>query len=241
MNSKRPIIGIPGSKIKKNNFGVPISYMEYASFFGTPRILSMEEEVDDRIDLLIIPGGPDVNPVRYERMPGYYTSKPDLMKEYFDTQIMPQYIKAGIPIFGICRGIQTIAVHFGAMLVQHISNHPYSTVSRSEAAHTISLVDNSFKKEFESEYGNKKIEVNSLHHQCVSNNSFPKELEILGIYNKKDESTIEVLRHRTLPIYGLQYHPEELTKDPLGDFIINKLLIWKELQMEIEFAKVAYS
>ena len=168
---KTPIIGIPGWKIGEDNFGVPISYIEYASCFGITRVLTMEEGVDDRIDLLIIPGGPDVNPLRYGAMPGYYNSKPDPMKEYFDTYIMPLYMKARIPVFGICRGIQTIAVHFGATLIQHI-DHPYSAESRGEPAHAI-LLSGSFKDEFEAAHKVAKIKVNSLHHQCVSFANFP--------------------------------------------------------------------
>ena len=239
MNKKIPIIGIPGSKVGDDYFGGTLAYLKYMSFFGIPRIITLEEEVDDRIDLLIIPGGADVDPQRYNQKPGYYTSRPDPMKEWFDTQVLPQYIKLGIPVFGICRGIQTIAVLFGAQLVQHMYHHT-NEKNRGDTVHSLELLQTSFKDEYEATYGKKKIQVNSLHHQCVSSENFPAELEILGIYPSKDSASIEVIRHRKLPIYAVQYHPEELTTDALGDFIVNKLLKWRELQEEIKFAKVAY-
>lgn len=223
--NKRPIIGIPGWILKSEYFGVPLSYIRYASYWGIPRIIGIEEDyVDKDIDLLIIPGGADVNPVRYGKTPYYLTSNPDVIKEHFDLHILPLYIKNETPIFGICRGIQTLAVHFGATLVQHI-NHPYSK-TRDDLAHAITLEDTDFKSRYIAENGNKKIEVNSLHHQCVSAFDFPEELEIIGTYQDKSvkESTIEVIKHKYYPIYGVQYHPEELGEDPLGDFIVRELL-----------------
>jgi len=229
-----PVIGIPGWIVKDGYFGVPLSYIRYASFWGIPRILGVEESsVDDNIDLLILPGGADVNPTRYSTIPYYLTSNPDVMKEYFDIYILPQYIEKEVPILGICRGLQTLAVHFGASLIQHIS-HPYSSKSRAETSHTIDLVDEKFRIDYQHKNGKKKIEVNSLHHQCVSAIDLPSDLSIVGIYTDKGSSTIEILKHRYLPIYGVQYHPEELTEDPLGDFIIKELLSKSKSSMTIE-------
>jgi putative glutamine amidotransferase len=241
MNKNQPlIIGIPGCKVGDDFFGAPVSYIKYMQYFGTPRILSLEEEVDERVDLLILSGGADVNPLRYGQMPELYTSRPDPFKEYFDIYVLPNYIKAGVPILGICRGIQTLAVHFGAKLVQHMI-HPYSSDDRGDTTHNIELLPTTFKEEFEAVYGRRKISVNSLHHQCVSSEDFPEELEIIGIYPHKENASIEVIRHRTLPIYGVQYHPEELTKDALGDFIVNILLqasknVKAQIKSNLEYA-----
>jgi len=237
---KLPVIGIPGSKVGDDFFGSSIAYIRYIAKFGIPRIISLEEEMDDRIDLLVLSGGADVNPLRYGQQPQLYTSRPDPFKEFFDVYILPQYIKNRTPIFGICRGIQTLAVHFGAQLVQHMV-HPYSGDDRSGATHAIELLPGDFKNSFEIRCGKKKISVNSLHHQCVSSTNFPKDLEMLGIYPSKTNSSIEVIRHRTLPIYGVQYHPEELYNDPLGDFIVTELLRKRMLQKELKHATAVYS
>jgi putative glutamine amidotransferase len=226
MDDKYPIIGILGWKVGDEIFGVTSPYYQYASYFGRPRIISIEEDVDDRINLLILPGGADVNPERYGQSPKWNTSKSDLIKEFFDVHILPKYIEKGIPIFGICRGIQTLAVHFGGILVQQMYHKTNSSDDRSELIHQIELVPSTFKTEYESTYSSKnKIFVNSMHHQCVSAKDLPKDLEILAMYAGKDaKPSIEVLRHKTLPIYGVQYHPEELIIDSVGDFIMKKLL-----------------
>jgi putative glutamine amidotransferase len=229
------IIGIPAWKSNDSNtIGVSLSYITYIGGFGIPRIIMPEEEVVENLDLLIIPGGSDIDSLRYGMMPGYYNSKADPIKEYFDLVMLPKYIEARIPIYGICRGMQSICVNFGARLVQHMYHE--TSEERGDVVHGIELQDEELKHHF----GSRKIGVNSMHHQCVSSIEFPKALSIVGVYAKGKNSSIEVIKHKTLPIWGVQFHPEELVYDPLGNYIVNKLLEYKELQKEVEFAKVAY-
>lgn len=223
MENKIPIIGIFGWKTGDNSYGCGISYMQYLSSYGIVKILTVEEPIDERIDLIVVPGGADVDPARYGAVPHLYTSKPDPIREYFDTVILPEYIKLGISVYGICRGCQSIAVLFGAQLIQHMY-HETNETDRSDTTHGLYLLDTTFKQEFNKVH-TKALKVNSMHHQCVSSIDFPDELEILGVYTGKSKySSIEVIRHKTLPVYAVQYHPEELTTDPLGDFIIQELL-----------------
>jgi gamma-glutamyl-gamma-aminobutyrate hydrolase PuuD len=222
---RTPIIGIPAYKMGDNSFGIPLTYLDYFEGFGYVRILSMSEPIDERLDLLVIPGGADVATMRYNAIPSYWASKPDPFKEFFDTRILPQYIKIGTPVFGICRGIQSIAVLFKARLIQHMY-HETNDDDRADTVHEIELVESDFRDQFrKANHG--KIGVNSMHHQCVSENNFPDCLEILGRYSGgkfKTSSCIEVLRHRELPIYAVQYHPEELRKDALSSYIIQELI-----------------
>jgi len=100
-------IGIPGWLVGPNSFGVGINYMEFAkeSLGGEDiRILLPDSPIWTDLDLLMLTGGADVNPSRYNEPPGFYTDKPDILKEYFDVHVLPQYIEQRTPIFGICRG-----------------------------------------------------------------------------------------------------------------------------------------
>jgi len=234
-----PIIGILGWKVGESSYGCTLPYIEFANQYGMVRIITPQEPIDERLDLIIVPGGADVNPGRYGQAPHMQTSKSDPIKEYFDNFILPQYIDIGTPIFGICRGIQAIAVHFGAKLIQHMY-HESNDDNRYDGVHSISLTE-PFRAEFlRTHEGNKKItgnfKVNSMHHQCVSFHNFPDELEVIGLYSGKYEfRSIEVIRHRELPIYAVQYHPEELGHDILSDYIMNKLLFPAEIVIHKEF------
>jgi len=226
-NKKGAVIGIPGWKIGDNSFGVTIPYLDFFNQYGRVKILTLHEDVDPTIDLLVIPGGADVDPLRYGAVPHFSTSRPDPIKEYFDAKVLPRYIDNKTPVFGICRGIQTIAVHFGAILVQDMPNHETNDSSKREfGVHNIIITNFNFKRDFTQYNGFKEVlKVNSLHHQCVSNKGFPDCLEVIAVYKgKSDNSSIEAIRHRDLPIMAVQYHPEEMGYDILSDYIIETLI-----------------
>lgn len=221
------IIGIPGWKTGDNSFGCSTPYIEYLRCYGRIRIIMPEDPIITNLDLLVIPGGPDIDPIRYGAIPSFNTSKPDPLREYFDQVVLPEYIEAGIPMFGICRGMQSICVHFGAKLIQDMY-HETSIQERSDLVHEVLLTVRG--DEILSHFGKAKVKVNSLHHQCVSKEGFPDELEVLGIYKGKyHDACIEIIRHRTLPIFGVQYHPEELIYDSISDAIVKKLLTKVEI------------
>jgi putative glutamine amidotransferase len=230
--NRKPLIGICGWKVGDNSYGCSTSYMSYLQRFGNVRILSPYEPIDDRLDLVVLPGGADVDPIRYGAIPELYTSRPDIMKEYFDTKIVPQYINKRIPIFGICRGVQSLGVLLGAKLVQHMV-HEYTNNdkdTRDEWHHDI-YVEGEVGKELFSYCDTYIFHVNSLHHQCISDEDLPKEIEVVAryyIHKRKEDSynrSIEAFQHKALPIAGVQYHPEELgIEDPLGDYLVLNLL-----------------
>jgi len=228
--TRKPIIGIPGWKVGDNSFGVTLPYMEFFEQYGIVKVLTLTEEVDNSIDLLVIPGGSDIDPLRYGAKPNFNNTRPDPIKEYFDVKILPQYIKANVPIFGICRGIQTIAVLFGGVLIQHLYNHESNdSLDRAKAVHNMIVTNHKLESElvnFKNGYNKGKgIKVNSLHHQCVSSKNLPDCLEVIATYvGKSNYVSIEAIKHSSLPIMAVQYHPEEMGFDVLSDYMIQSLI-----------------
>lgn len=100
----RKIIGIVGHSTGENTFGTRKSYMEYFSQFGNVVILSPSDKVVD-LDLLVLPGGEDVDSSRYGQKPSFFNTAPNGYFEYFDKVMLPQYIEKNTPIFAICRGL----------------------------------------------------------------------------------------------------------------------------------------
>ena len=102
--AKRPKIGIPGWKLGPNSFGCGVNHLDYISKFGDPKILFPQDDNED-IDLLYLPGGPDVNPTSYGQIPGFYTGDQDVFRQYFFDNNLKKYVDKGTSVFGVCLGI----------------------------------------------------------------------------------------------------------------------------------------
>lgn len=197
--------------------GQTFAYMQYFSQLGYVRMISTIDNLENivhEIDVLVVPGGADVLSSRYNMAPGVMDSRVNQHYEYLDSVLIPQFIEAKKPIVGICRGLQTLNVHFGGSLQQHIIGH-HQGENRVKTDQTLYLNDKT------------EIEVNSMHHQCI--NELGEGFEILGYTlgyektnftlelglgkNKHLKKTYyavpEVIKHTNLPIVAFQYHPEE--------------------------------
>lgn len=185
-------IGIVGTS-SNNSFGVSNKYMTFARQFGGVIILTPDMDFQEDIDLLILQGGADVDPARYGQVPEYGLSRSNPYLEYFDRKILPEYIKRRTPIFGICRGLQTLNVALGGTLRQNIQGHPTSNY-REETVHDVKIKNSVFSV----------VKVNSLHHQSIG--KLGGGLSSIGEY----AGVVEAIKHKTLPICAVQWHPEEI-------------------------------
>ncbi|MGY4927576.1 gamma-glutamyl-gamma-aminobutyrate hydrolase family protein [Streptomyces sp. 900105755] len=76
-----------------------------------------------RLDGLVIAGGPDVEPVRYGAEPDPRTGRPAPVRDAWELALIDAALAAGVPLLGICRGMQLLNVALGGTLVQHIDGH----------------------------------------------------------------------------------------------------------------------
>jgi len=244
---RRPIIGIAGHMLPNgNSVGVTFPYLNYFEKFGDVKIIiPTAKQVDDTLDLLVIPGGPDISAFRYlspDETPSWFNQKPDQMREYFDTNILPRYIENKTPIFGICRGHQSIAALFGAKLEQHLLFHEYnSEEKRKDITHQcVGFLTNRNEETSLLEINEKNLAsnfgTNSMHHQAVStipqgadlliwtDERLPKNRTVYS-YDPKDHlMKIEGLLYKEYPIATVQFHPEELADNMYSVDLINDLI-----------------
>lgn len=75
--------------------------------------------VVQRIDALVVSGGADVDPARYGAEPHERTAgwQPD--RDAWELALLTAAYAADLPVLGICRGMQLMAVHAGGTLEQH--------------------------------------------------------------------------------------------------------------------------
>lgn len=196
-------VAIPGWQVGPNSFGVTIPYVEFMqNVLGAEeiRILTPDAPEYTDLDLLILPGGADVNPSRYGEVPSFYTDKPDPIKEYFDTHVLPRYVNRGTPIFGICRGAQTLAVHFGGKLIQDMYHETNSSEDPNKGVHQLRVIDKPAAK----------VKVNSRHHQSIMLSSLNDlDVKVLATHEKVHHH-VEAIRVQGYKIAAVQFHPEDL-------------------------------
>ena len=199
MSKKNKLIGIVG-QVGSENFFAQKAYINHFKWFGNVVVIHpKQDEIIPNLDLLVLPGGADVSPLRYAQIPDpELCFQPNPWFEWFDMAVLPKYIENKTPIYAICRGFQSLNVHFGGTLHQHIYDHPYSGSERDKLVHSVRDLET--KRVFK---------VNSLHHQAIDKLA-PGLVPILVGNESKGENYIESFRHETLPIYGEQFHPEEL-------------------------------
>ena len=148
-------------------------------------------------DALLLTGGGDLHPRFYAQCTdGAFAI--DETRDLREFALLREFISQGKPVFGICRGLQIINVAFGGTLHQHIDGH--SQVNGADRLHETRTNDPLLRQL----YGD-RFSVNSAHHQSVDRPG----TELYATQWAQD-GTIEALRHRTLPLFAVQWHPERL-------------------------------
>ena len=156
----------------------------------------------DGYDGLILCGGNDINPCYYnEKVNGSVDI--DKRRDHFEFMLLKAFIDAKKPVMGICRGCQLINIAFGGTLYQDIENSKeHSSFADYDLVHKVIAKKNSFIYDL---YG-EDFFVNSFHHQAVKNTG--DNLSV--IMTASDGKTIEGIRHKILPVFGVQWHPERM-------------------------------
>lgn len=148
-------------------------------------------------DALLLPGGGDMEPWRYGQE---NTASQDMEPERDAAELLllEEFLAAGKPVLGVCRGLQVINVYFGGTLVQDVPGHGQIDGADSSHGTHIAL---SFLRDL---YGD-ALSVNSAHHQAAGRLGSG----LLAVQWAAD-GVIEGIVHKTLPIRAVQWHPERL-------------------------------
>lgn len=159
--------------------------------------------VSTEYDGLIVCGGVDVHPSRYgEEVNGSVNM--DEARDAAELALVEAFLEAGKPIFGVCRGHQLLNVYFGGTLVQHLPNAvEHSTVlAGKDVVHNVISEKGSIAERL---YG-ECFSVNSWHHQAIL-----KPGAGLRITQRSaKDAVIEGFAHESLPVLGVQWHPERM-------------------------------
>lgn len=162
------------------------------------------EAVVDRLDGLVLVGGADLDARLYAAEPHETADVPRVTRDASELALYRAARERGLPVLGICRGLQVMAVAHGGTLVQNLPDVPGTLVHREVPGqfveHSATFVPGSLAARI---FGPGPVTVNSSHHQCVD---LPGDLTVSGL---ADDGTIETCEDPTSDFcLGVQWHPE---------------------------------
>lgn len=167
-----------------------------------------------KYDLLILPGGGDITPAFFgQKNKG--SKDIDTELDILQIQALDLFVRLEKPVLGICKGMQLINIFFGGNIRQHLptaSSHAYSD---GDQYHSTYALPGSTLHRLYGDY----FTVNSAHHQGID--VIGKQLKIT---QAAPDGVAEGIEHLTLPILGVQWHPERMMEKTKKDAVNGSLL-----------------
>ena len=208
---RKPVIGLTG------NYGELVCKLNegyYKSIWragGVPVIIPPIADTDvlintlEHIDGLLLTGGADFNPLYAGEEPSPRLGGINAERDLPELLIAQLAYNRQIPMLGICRGIQTLAMALGGKVQQDISDvaqiRHSQDADRSEPTHSVTIEPDSTLFNI---YNKEKLFVNSFHHQAVCDPG-----ERFRVTARSADGIIEAIESREYKsILGVQWHPE---------------------------------
>lgn len=218
MTTQRPVVGVSTYR-EPADWGtwhqvaadlLPARYVDAVrAGDGVPVLLPPDPDPDralaalERLDALVIAGGPDVDPARYRQRPDPHTTSWRSDRDAAELALLDAAAARQMPTLGICRGMQVMAVHAKGPLLQHVPDAVGSdrhsigpgiygpVVVRTVPGTRIAALLGS------------RVTVPCHHHQAVA------EHPGMVAAAHADDGTLEAMEHPGLPFWlGVQWHPE---------------------------------
>ena len=185
---------------------------------GVPMVLPPVDDVEvlinmlEGIDGLVLTGGADYNPLWYGEQPEKELHTINSTRDLPELLLTRLAFNRQIPILGICRGVQTIAIALGGNLVQDLKTplKHGQDAPRSEATHSVTITEGSTLYGL---YGQETF-VNSFHHQAVKDCG--SHLHVVATAPDGVIEAVESTEQKAL--MGVQWHPEWMGDEGLKLF-----------------------
>ncbi|HTY48730.1 MAG TPA: gamma-glutamyl-gamma-aminobutyrate hydrolase family protein [Steroidobacteraceae bacterium] len=224
MQPRRPLIGIPADRRMVGPHPFHMVGEKYlravveaadAVPFLIPS-LGMELEINEvlpRLDGVLFPGSPsNVEPRHYAGAASVPGTLHDPHRDATTLPLIPQAVRTGVPVLGICRGFQEMNVAFGGTLLQRVHeaeghmDHREDTDDPLEVqygpAHEVLLTPGG---QLAAIAGTGHLQVNSLHWQGIGRLGAG-----LAVEARAPDGLIEAFHVEAAPAFALavQWHPE---------------------------------
>jgi putative glutamine amidotransferase len=174
----------------------------------------------DRVDGVCLPGGPDLQPSIYGEEPHPLLGPTEPRVDAVEMALVRAADRRGLPMLGICRGMQVLNVARGGTLHQHLPDVVGDRYQHRQPEHgsvTTHRVDTAPQSRLRAILGGPSLEVNSFHHQAVRTLG-----DDLTTTAWAEDGTIEAIEDPgERLVLGVQWHAEGLEAHaPLFDLLI---------------------
>lgn len=215
-NASSPLIGIT-TYVEQARFGfwdlpsavLPQAYLDgVVAAGGTPILLppvpTWEPAHLSNLDGLVIAGGADIDPSRYGAVRSSATGPARADRDGSESELVALALRLGLPLLGVCRGMQVLNIVLGGTLHQHLPDVVGTTDHLSRPGNFdqvgVRIADGSRLAKILGE----RVDVRCHHHQAVDRLG-----EGLVPVAAADDGTVEAVE---LPgesfCLGVQWHPE---------------------------------
>jgi putative glutamine amidotransferase len=226
-SSGRPLIGITVNRdYRRERLWLPFAYsrrLEEAG--GIPLLLPPLQEsaagvMPGPLKAVLLGGGGDVAPFYYGDKPAPGLGEVDPERDAWEIALVRAAFSQGMPLLGICRGMQLLNVALGGTLLQDIGVAGYlqhhQKAPRHHPSHCVELLP---RTRLAGILGRGHLAVNSFHHQAVE--AIAPGLQKAAL---SPDGIVEALEDREHPfLMGVQWHPESLL-DRASEFLFRAFI-----------------
>ena len=162
-------------------------------------------EAADGVDALVLTGGSDVDPERYQQRPQAGRTVVRPWRDDWELRLLARALAADLPVLGVCRGAQLLNVALGGTLDQHIpdsvGHQRHCPAPGVFGATRVTLSPGSVL----AGVLGPSATVACYHHQAID--KLAPELEVAGWSDDDIVEAVELPGHRFA--LGVQWHPEQ--------------------------------
>jgi putative glutamine amidotransferase len=220
---RRPLIGMT-AYAQQIQYGsndmmagmLPMSYVKAVHATGGRAVLITPDDpgtdVLESLDGIVFAGGGDVDPANWGAEP-HPATVTDPVRDKSELMLMRAALDADLPVLGVCRGMQIMAVVTGGSLHQHLpdligherhraapGSEPLAADASAYGRHDVVVKPGSVARALLGP----RLTVNSFHHQAVDD---PGTFAVTGWC--PDDNVVEIIEDRARSFaLGVQWHPE---------------------------------